>query len=478
MLKQLILLLPFLIVGSTVIVSIISIILQRNHFINCILSVIGLFFALISLYNLNDIQITNSISILCINNYAKFYIKIILLISLSNCIFSYFWLRNFQDNKEEFYVLLLISTIGAMLLASSNNFIILFIGIELLSLPLFGLIGYAFRQKLSLEASLKYTILSSISSSFILFGIALVYTDIGSLDFITIGKQLLHNSLLQEPIFSVGFGMIIIGIGFKLSLVPFHLWTPDVYQGAPLPVSCFLATGSKFAIFSALFRLFTDIPITNIRSMRIVMILISFMSIIFGNLMAIYQNNIKRLLGYSSISHLGYLLITLIAIENYKLSLETTKIYFIAYLFSNLSIFGILHLVSDACQNNNDVCSLYSYRGLFWHKPILSIIMTIIMLSLAGIPITLGFIGKFYIIVLSISTHLWLLTIALVISSGLGLYYYLRIIISLYLTPPKIYHCKWLTNWHYTLPGIIVIILTFLIVLLGIYPQLLINILN
>ncbi|EJL89378.1 NADH-quinone oxidoreductase subunit NuoN [Pantoea sp. BIGb0393] len=467
--QHLIALLPLLIVGLTVVVVMLSIAWRRNHFVNATLTVIGLNIALFSLWFVGQAGAMDVTPLLRVDGYSMFYTALVVLASLATCTFAYPWLAGFPDNKDEFYLLVLIAALGGIVLASANHLAALFIGIELLSLPLFGLIGYAFRQKRSLEASLKYTILSAAASSFLLFGIALIYADSGSLSFVQLGKSL-SDSMIQEPLLLLGLGMMIIGLGFKLSLVPFHLWTPDVYQGAPAPVSTFLATASKIAIFAVIMRLFMYAPVTDSEAVRTVLGIIAFASILFGNLMAISQSNIKRLLGYSSIAHLGYLLVALIAVKTHQLSLETAGVYLAGYLFSSLGAFGVVSLMSSPYRGP-DADTLYSYRGLFWHRPILSAVMTVMMLSLAGIPMTLGFIGKFYVIASSVNAHLWWLSGAVVAGSAIGLYYYLRVTVSLYLSPPELHNRDTQANWAFTAGGVVVLISAILVLLLGVYPQ-------
>ncbi|PPI88879.1 NADH-quinone oxidoreductase subunit NuoN [Candidatus Pantoea edessiphila] len=481
--KQFIASLPLIIIGFTVVILLISITCYRNNFFNASLALIGLALSLLSLYFVKQINEIDIMSLLSIDNYSIFYMSLIIISSLSTCIFSYIWLNNFIGYKEEFYILLLISTLGGLILSSANNFAVLLLGIELLSLPLFGLIGYDFYKKLSLEACIKYTILSIIASSFLLFGIALIYSKCGGLNFFIPSKKIPLN-FIEEPLFLVGLIMIVVSTGFKLSLVPFHLWTPDVYQGAPTPISSFLSTVSKVSIFSAITRLFIYIPIINIVAIKNILIIMAFMSIIFGNLMAVFQKNIKRLLGYSSISHIGYLLISLVAIKEQKLSLETSGIYIISYIVSNLAIFGVIILISNIYKEI-DFESVYSYRGLFRYNPFLTIVMTVMLLSLAGIPITLGFIGKMYVIILSIKSHLWWLIGAIIISSGIGIYYYLRIILSFYInTSTIINNNSIISNNNCTLTNnlilgkIILLISTTLILIMGIYPQPLINLIQ
>lgn len=467
--QQLIALLPLLVVGLTVVVVMLSIAWRRNHFLNATLSVIGLNAALLSLWFVGQVGPMDVTPLMRVDGYAMLYTGLVLLASLATCTFAYPWLQGYPDNKEEFYLLVLIAALGGILLANANHLASLFLGIELISLPLFGLIGYAFRQKRSLEASIKYTILSAAASSFLLFGMALVYAQSGSLSFVSLGKSLADN-MLHEPLLLAGLGMMIVGLGFKLSLVPFHLWTPDVYQGAPAPVSTFLATASKIAIFGVVMRLFLYAPVGDSEAVRVVLGIIAFISIIFGNLMALSQTNIKRLLGYSSISHLGYLLVALIALQSGQMSMETVGVYLAGYLFSSLGAFGVVSLMSSPYRGP-DADSLYSYRGLFWHRPILSAVMTVMMLSLAGIPMTLGFIGKFYVLAVGVQSSLWWLTGAVVVGSAIGLYYYLRVAVSLYLSAPQQLNRDAPSNWAWSAGGVVVLLSALLVLVLGVWPQ-------
>ncbi|MFC0142528.1 NADH-quinone oxidoreductase subunit NuoN [Erwinia mallotivora] len=471
--QQLIALLPLLIVGLTVVVVMLSIAWRRNHFVNATLAVVGLNLALLSLFFVGHAGAMDVTPLLRVDGYSMLYTGLVIVASLATCTFAYPWLATYPDNREEFYLLVLIAALGGVVLASANHLAALFIGIELISLPLFGLVGYAFQQKRSLEASIKYTIMSAVASSFLLFGMALLYANAGDLSFVALGKSL-NSAMLHQPLLLAGLGMMIVGLGFKLSLVPFHLWTPDVYQGAPAPVSTFLATASKIAIFGVVMRLFLYAPVADSEAVRLVLSIIAVASMLFGNLMAISQSNIKRLLGYSSIAHLGYLLVALIAIQTHQLSLETVGVYLAGYLFSSLGAFGVVSLMSSPYRGP-DADSLYSYRGLFWHRPILSAVMTVMMLSLAGIPMTLGFIGKFYVIAVGVGAHLWWLTGAVVVGSAIGLYYYLRVTVSLYLTPPELLQRDTPANWAFTAGGVVVLISAVLVLLLGIYPQPLIS---
>ncbi|CAG9296462.1 NADH-quinone oxidoreductase subunit NuoN [Celerinatantimonas diazotrophica] len=467
--QQLIALLPLLIVGLTVVVVMLAIVCRRCHAVAAWLSVIGLVIAFISLGAVHSEMPLNIEPLMRADGFTIFYSGLVLIASLATCILGYSYLKGYTHNREEFYLLVLISTTGGLLLSYANHMAALFLGIELVSVPLFGLAGYAFEQKRSLEASIKYTILSAAASSFLLFGIALLYAEAGSLSFVKVGASL-QTQLLHAPVVLIGVGMMIVGIAFKLSLVPFHLWTPDVYQGSPTPVSTYLATASKIAIFAVITRFFIDAPVTSDSSVQLVLGIIAILSMLFGNLMAVSQRNIKRLLGYSSIAHLGYLLVALVAVKDHLLAMETIGVYLIGYLFASIGAFGVVSLMSSPYQGR-DADGLYSYRGLFWHRPILAAVMTVMLLSLAGIPMTLGFIGKFYILAIGIQAHLWWLTAGVVIGSAIGLFYYLRVTVSLYLAPREAFERDTAHDWAATAGGLVTLVAAVIVFIFGLFPQ-------
>ncbi|MGL4861279.1 MAG: NADH-quinone oxidoreductase subunit NuoN [Enterobacteriaceae bacterium] len=473
-LHNLLALLPLLIVATTVVVVMLSIAWRRNHFINSCVTVVGLNLALLSLFFVWPAIPQHVTELMIVDHFSVLYMVLVLFASLASCTFAYTWLSGYPDNKEEYYLLVLLATTGAILLACANHLATLFIGIELLSLPLFGLVGYAYRQKRSLEASIKYTLLSAGASAFLLFGMALLYADSGSLSFSALGAGL-SGAMMQKPLLLAGIGMMMVGFGFKLSLFPFQLWTPDVYQGSPAPVTTFLATASKIAVLAALMRFTLYSPIAWSGEMQILLAVMAFCSILFGNLLALGQNSIKRMLGYSSIAHFGYLMIALIALREGTLSLTSVGVYLFGYLFSSLGAFGVISLLSSPYRGP-DADSLFNYRGLFWHRPFLSSIMTVSLLSLAGIPMTLGFIGKFYILAVGVDNQLWWLTGAVIAGSAIGLYYYLRTIISLYLSAPNTIQRDTPHHWAFTACGVVTLISAMLVVVLGIYPQPLISI--
>jgi len=332
---------------------------------------------------------------------------------------------------------------------------------------LFGLAAYSFKRSRSLEAGIKYLILSATSTAFMLFGMALLYAQTGSLSYSGIQASL--EQLTQVPsLVWVGSAMIFVAFAFKLSFAPFHLWTPDVYEGAPAPVSAYLATASKVAVFAAFVRLWQTMPAMTSGAMHDVLAAVAGLSIVAGNLLALTQTNIKRMLGYSSIAHFGYLLIALVSGLNLERSV--VAVYLVTYVVTVLAAFGVVVQVSSPYQGA-DADNLHNYRGLFWKRPYLASVLTVAMLSMAGVPMTAGFIGKFYVMVAGVGAKLWWLLAALVLGSALGLYYYLRFMITLYLLEPGMRRFEAPLNWGRTTGGLVLLAAAALVILLGIYPE-------
>jgi len=473
-LQQLTALLPFLIIIFTAVTVILSISCNRNHFFTAVFSISGFITAFFSLYFLTAIIPIDITMLFHINNYSILYIGMIIISSISTCIFAYPWLKKYPFNKEEFYLLIMISSLGAMSLIISNHMASFFINMEIISLPIFGLIAYSSYQKYSLEASFKYIILSGVASSFLLLGIAWIYSVSGHLNFISIYQFFNIISDSEKLVLLFGISMILFSLFLKLSIVPFHLWTPDIYQGSPISVLSFFSTVGKIAVFSFLLRFLSHFSHLNNNILYFIISLITVFSVLVGNVMALFQENLKRFFGYSSISQLGYLFIVLfVSNKNYLFSLEASAIYLCGYLFSNIAFFGFINLISNAYKENDVNYSIDLYKGLFWSQPLLSSILTIALFSLAGIPITLGFVGKFYIISIIIKEHLWVMGLFFLIGMILSLYCYLRIILNLYLHPSKLlkYDLNRLKNWFYTPSGVVICISGAILLILGIYPN-------
>jgi len=333
------------------------------------------------------------------------------------------------DEPEEFFLLLVLATMGACVLAYAVHVASLLLGLELLSVSLYTLIAYPNKSILPLEAAVKYLVLSGAASATALFGFALLYSATGTLGFSAIGQGLGETSTGQSVLLPAAV-MIFAGLAFKLSVVPFHLWTPDVYDGAPAPVTGFLASVAKGAVFVVLLRLFLDADLFRYYRLVEVTGLLAIFSMIMGNLLALLQSNIKRMLAYSSIAHIGYLLIVLMVCTssaNRALAVEAAIYYLVAYTATTIAAFGLLTLISCDPSGRENI-QLQQVSGLFWRQPLLACLMMVALLSLAGIPLTAGFIAKFYLVNAAVSGDHWVLLFSLVAGSSIGIYYYLRVI--------------------------------------------------
>ncbi|MFT3930350.1 MAG: NADH-quinone oxidoreductase subunit NuoN [Spongiibacteraceae bacterium] len=469
---------PLLIVGATAVLVMLAIAARRSHRGARLIAAIGLNAAFVSLYFAAQIRPQPVTALLMIDGYALFYMAIILVCTLACVTLFHAYLEQYQGNREEMYLLLMLACMGGLVLACSRHFASLFIGLELLSVPVYAMVAYMFRENQSLEAGIKYMVLSAVASAFLLFGMALLYSQYGSLSFADIVPR--ANLVLSAPIIFAGVTLMIVGLGFKLSIAPFHLWTPDVYQGAPAPVGAFLATASKVAVFAALLRFIVEAPVTHMVLVRDVLSALAVASIIIGNLLALTQSNLKRLLGYSSVAHFGYVLVIIVAgigqhsehnTEHSTVQmLEGVAMYLLTYVVTSLGTFGVVSLMSSPYRGH-DADALSHYRGMFWRRPYLTGVMSAMMLSLAGIPITAGFIGKFYALKAGVDAQLWILLGAVVVGSAMGLYYYLRVMITTYLAEPGMTRYDAQLNWVQQSSGMLVVVAAAAMFFLGVYPQ-------
>ncbi len=461
---------PLLIVGATAVIIMLAIAIRRSHSGVRAIAALGLNAAFVSLYFAAQVGPQPVTPLLMVDGYAMFYMAIILVCTLACLTLFHAYLEQYQGNVEEMYLLLMLAAMGGLVLACSRHFASLFIGLELLSVPVYAMVAYMFREKNSLEAGIKYMVLSAVASAFLLFGMALIYSQYGSLSFADIVPR--ASLELSAPIVFGGMAMMIVGLGFKLSLAPFHLWTPDVYEGAPAPVGAFLATASKVAVFAVLLRFFVEALQSNTSLLRDVLSAIAVASIIIGNLLALAQTNLKRLLGYSSIAHFGYALVIIVAGMKVGMAyaLEGVGMYLLTYVVTSLGAFGVVSLMSSPYRGH-DADALSHYRGMFWRRPYLTAVLSAMMLSLAGIPITAGFIGKFYALKAGVDAQLWLLLGTVVVGSSMGLYYYLRVMITSYLAQPGMTRYDAQLNWVQQSSGILVVVAAIAMFFLGVYPQ-------
>ena len=369
-------------------------------------------------------------TLLTVDGYARFFMGLFLLATLMVVAISFRRVGSPDSPRGEYYVLLTLAALGAMTLAASDHFASFALGLELLSVSLFALIAYRRSRETALEAGVKYLVLSGVSSSILLFGMALVYAQTGTLRLSGLGAA--ASGTMGGALMAAGLAGIVVGTGFKLSLVPFHLWAPDVYQGAPTPVAGFVATVSKGAVFVVLLRTARVIGIDSASALPTVIAVLATASMFAGNLLALRQDNLRRLLAYSSIAHMGYLLVMLRVPE--VVGVEAAGYYLASYFLATLAAFGTLTALSG--EDGRQEC-LADVQGLAFRRPWLCAVFVVALLSLAGLPLTAGFIGKFYLVLAGWSAGLHALVIVLIINSVIGLAYYLRVI-GLLLQEPSV----------------------------------------
>ncbi len=339
-----------------------------------------------------------------------------------------------EAGHGEFHSLLLFSVLGMAILVSAQNLITLFIGFELLSIPLYVLCASEFRREGSLESGLKYLVIGSVGSATLVYGLALIYGATGSTDFSGIAAAVTSGSLtggdLGDPLLLTGLGLVIVGFAFKASVAPFHQWTPDVYEGAPTPITAFMATATKAAALGVFLRFFDVAAISAQNQWAPIIAAIAAITILVGNVGALGQSSMKRMLGYSGVAQAGYMLSGVVV--GTELGVQATVLYLVVYLAMNLAAFAVI-VSEEAARGNGDEIS--GLAGLGARRPWLAWPMTIAMLALAGLPGTVGFIGKFQLIHALVSGDYTWLAIVLVIGSMISLGYYLRVIAIMWMRP-------------------------------------------
>jgi len=372
-------------------------------------------------------------NMLTFDNYA-------LLFSMVLCSIAFLWFLMASDGmlanestRTDYYALTLFALCGAVVMASYSNMVMLFLGIEILSIPIYVLAGSRKNDLASNESALKYFLMGAFATCFLLFGIALIYGATGTFDISTLGTYLDSPSALQSwrgpggiTLLSAGILMMLIGMCFKVAAVPFHFWTPDVYEGAPTQVTAYMATIVKTAAFAAFLRLFMTC-FTSFESLwSDVVWVIAAVSILLGNLTAIYQSNVKRMLAYSSIAHAGYMLLGILS--GGKLAAGGVLYYAAAYSVATIAAFTIL----SAIEKNGSALTFDSFKGFAKNNKLAAFAMSVAMLSLAGIPPLAGFFGKYFLFSAALENgYVWLVLIA-ALGSLIGVYYYLKIIITMY----------------------------------------------
>ena len=464
---------PIIAVVLTVLVVMIAITIKRSHMVIGTISVVGLNIALFALLGQmagiidSGTLVPTAEQLFVIDNFAQFNMVVILICALACFTLSYAYLADLDDHKEELYLLMLLSTVGALLMVSAQHLASFFMSLEMLSIPLYGMLAYTYMRKRSLESGLKYLVLSATASATLLMGMAFIYAEVGSLAFKPISMTLVD--LFESPLLIVGTAMMMFGIAFKLSAAPFHIWTPDVYEGAPAPVATYLASVTKVAMMALAVRFLIDTSLLALPSVQMLLMVMATLSILVGNLLAVRQTSLKRLLGYSSIAHMGYVLIVIVSIGSAADSISS--MYMAIYAFTSIGAFGVVTLMSSPYRLAGEADELTHYQGLFWRRPVLTAVMTIMMLSLAGIPLTAGFITKLFAILAAVQGTNWFLAGMIILGSAIGLFYYLRVMLTLFKRPKQFIEFDVSKQWGLRTGGIMVIAVTAIILFFGILPN-------
>jgi len=394
------------------------------------LSMIGILGALIAQVTLWGRPLSGFGGMVVLDGMAAFISAVGLIAALLSVWASLNYIRDRGIERGEYYALLVFSTSGLLLMAQAANLIVVFLGLELLSIPLYVLAGFARPRLDSEEAAIKYFLLGAFATGFLVYGIALVYGATGTTDLARLAQTV--SAGRGGALLLVGAGLLIVGLGFKVAAVPFHMWTPDVYEGAPTPVVGFMSVGAKAAGLAALLRVFLfGLGAVRFDWMPVIAIL-SALTMILGNVVALAQTNLKRMLAYSSIAHAGYMLMGVAAAN--RAGLAAVLFYLLAYVFTNLGAFAVLAVMA---RREGEDQTFDQYRGLGRKYPWLAMAMSLFMLSLTGIPPTGGFFGKYYLFMAALHGDLVWLAIAGVITSVISAFFYLRVIVDMTMREPE-----------------------------------------
>ncbi len=397
------------------------------------------------------------------DGYALFFKIIFLIVSFLTILISIGYTRREGIELGEYYALILFATLGMMLMAAGTHLITIFLGLETMSISIYVLAGILREDRRSVESALKYFLLGAFATGFLLYGIALLYGATGSLNLKEIGVYIASNKgLMRNPMLLMSLAFLTIGFGFKIASVPFHMWTPDVYEGAPTSITAFMATGVKAAGFAALVRVFFSALPSLLPDWSVIMWLLAVATMTVGNLVAIAQTNIKRMLAYSSIAHAGYLLIAIVA--GNALGISGVLFYLMTYAFMNLGAFTCVILLGKKGEENT---LINDYSGIGFKYPALAASMTIFLLSMAGIPPLGGFMAKFYVFSAAVKSDFYWLVVIGVLNSAVSVYYYLRVTVVMYFREPE----REISGLHFSLASRVALALAVIGTLyMGIFP--------
>jgi NADH-quinone oxidoreductase subunit N len=377
-------------------------------------------------------EATGFSNMIILDGFSIFVNALLLLCGLMGIALSFGYIKRMNLERGEYYTLMLFSIAGMMLMAQAGDLIVVFLALELLSIPLYVLAAFDRPNAESEEAGLKYFLLGAFATGFIVYGTALVFGATGTTSLSGIVAFVASNGT-TGMLLTIGAALILVGLGFKIAAVPFHMWTPDVYQGSPTSVTAFMAAGAKIAGFAALLRVFATAFPSIAADMTGILWVVSAATMILGNLLAISQTNIKRMLAYSSIAHAGYILMAFVPYGNPAVASQSVAaglFYLVAYALTNFGTWGVVIAIERAEGRGLEI---KDYAGLGKKYPALAAAMTIFMLSLIGLPPTLGFVGKFYLFSSVIAGGFYGLAIIGVLTSLVSAYYYLRVVVTMYM---------------------------------------------
>jgi len=423
-------------------------------------SIAGLLAASAAAFSSLDLPGTAYAGMMNTGGYANYFVIVFCLAGILTIMLSPKYIRLQGIEFGEYYALLLSSIVGMILMASAADLIVFFLGLEIMSVSFYILAGFNRARMTSNEAALKYFLLGAFATGFLLYGIALVYGSTGSTNIVRIIT--VAPSALSSTMFSVGLGLLLIGLAFKVAAVPFHMWVPDVYEGSPTTVSGFMSTGGKAAAFSAFLIIFAPSLISSVVNVQELLAVVAALSMVVGNILAISQTNLKRMLAYSSIAHAGYILTGVVAGNG--IGAQGVLFYLLSYAMMNIGAFGILAIREKADGSN---VSYDDYTGLSTRMPVLAGLMALFMFSLTGIPPFAGFFGKYYVFMGAIKAGFTWLAIVGVLMSVVSAYYYLRVVVLMYFRVQDS-----IAEDHVPMMGSLALLFTALaLLLLGIFPS-------
>ncbi|MGR3295330.1 MAG: NADH-quinone oxidoreductase subunit N [Candidatus Bathyanammoxibius sp.] len=453
--------LPQLIVAVFAMAALLADAFYRNALYAFVLSLLGLALALFTVYTQWGVAFPYQESMLTINGFTVFFNSIFILVAAVTILLSLGYAELTGIDGGKYYPLILLATLGMMLLVSCRDLLLMFLAIELLSISSYVLVASQGTKWVSGEAAVKYMLTGAFASSFLLFGIALVFGATGTTDFVKIGQVISGGG--AAVYLGVGIAMMMVGLGFKIAMVPFHMWAPDVYEGAPTPISGFLSAGSKVAVFALLLRLFVGpFSVPHVDWVSVIWWL-AVLSMVVGNVSALLQTNVKRMLAYSSIAHVGYMLIALVVLDG--MAMEAILLYLAVYATTGLAAFGCVTYLSKGSEER---LNIRDYTAVAYNYPIQSAVLSVCLLSLAGIPLTAGFIGKLYLFGAAVNAGFVSLAVIGVLNSAVSLYYYLGLLLRMYSMPNGTGE---VVVTHPMAGRLVLALLGVTILVLGIYPS-------